>query len=77
MFERGFSVDDVRAVLTTGEAIEEYPDDFPFPSRLVLGFVQERPVHVVAAHSAQDETIIITVYEPDATEWESGFKKRK
>jgi hypothetical protein len=34
---RNISAAEVRAVLTSGEAIEEYPDDTPYPSRLVLG----------------------------------------
>ena len=43
---------------------------------LVLGWVGDRPVHVVAA-SAPAERIVITVYEPDLARWEPGFKKRK
>lgn len=37
MFQRQVSKQDVRVVLETGETIESYPDDAPFPSRLVLG----------------------------------------
>ena len=37
MFERVVSTDEVRAVLATGETIADYPDDTPYPSRLVLG----------------------------------------
>ena len=48
----------------------------PYPSTLVLGWVGDRPVHVVAA-SAPAEKIVITVYEPDLARWEPGFKKRK
>ena len=36
---RDISEAEVRAVLTTGEAIEEYPNDTPFSSRLVLGWI--------------------------------------
>lgn len=77
MFERGFGVDEVKAALLHGETIEDYPDDFPFPSRLVLGFAGERPAHVVAADNDEGETIIITVYEPDPAKWDPGFRKRK
>ena len=52
---RDISEAEVRAVLTTGEAIEEYPDDTPFPSRLVLGWVGSRPLHVVAADNPEEE----------------------
>ena len=34
MFERGITEEDVAHVLSTGEVIEEYPDDLPYPSRL-------------------------------------------
>jgi hypothetical protein len=66
MFQRSLDEDDVRAVLMAGEVIENYPDDTPYPSRLILGWRGSRPVHVVAADSAEDNaTIVITVYEPD------------
>jgi hypothetical protein len=78
MFERRVSTEDVRAVLTHGERIEDYPEDKPFPSYLILSWVKNRPLHVVAADNIEDrETFVITVYEPDLTEWEPGFKKRK
>jgi hypothetical protein len=38
MFQRGISMEGVKLALTTGEIIEEYPDDKPYPSRLVLGW---------------------------------------
>ena len=58
MFERGVTVGDIRAVLTTGETIEEYPKDTPYPSRLVLGWVGGRPLHVVAANNAMSREIL-------------------
>ncbi|MBI3304010.1 MAG: DUF4258 domain-containing protein [Deltaproteobacteria bacterium] len=78
MFQRHVSVPDVHHVLATGEVIEDYPDDTPYPTRLMLGWCGSRPLHVVAANNAEaQETIIITVYEPDPDKWEPGFKKRK
>jgi len=77
MFERQISIDDVRAVIGSGETIEDYPDDKPYPSRLVLGWRGARPVHVVAAHNMSDkEFIVVTVYEPDAELWEHDFRRR-
>ncbi len=43
MFERGISVEDVEAVLESREAIESYPDDQPYPSRLLLWGVDVAP----------------------------------
>ena len=78
MFLREISVEDVRQVLDTGEVIEDYPDDTPYPSRLILGWRGNRPLHVVAAYNATDqEMIVITVYEPDPDRWEPGYKRRK
>ena len=39
--------DEVRNVIQTGETIEDYPDDFPYPSRLVLGMAR------TAAHTCR------------------------
>jgi hypothetical protein len=49
MFERRISREDVRHVLETGEIVTDYPDDQPYPSRLVLGWCGERPLHVVVS----------------------------
>jgi hypothetical protein len=78
MFERGISVRDIRRVLESGEVIEDYPDDTPYPSQLVLGWCSARPIHVVAAYDiAGQETIVITVYEPDMIRWHPGFRRRR
>jgi hypothetical protein len=78
MFERSITVDEVRSVLASGELVEDYPDDTPYPSRLLLGRPASRALHVVAADvTGRDETIIITAYEPDPTLWELDFKRRK
>ena len=78
MFERAVSKEDVRQALVTGKVIETYPDDKPYPSRLMLGWSGARPIHVVVADNPeQHETIVITVYEPDLDRWEPGFEKRR
>jgi hypothetical protein len=78
MFERGISKQDVELVLETGEVITSYPDDTPYPSRLVLGVVNGRALHVVVAINEQENMdIVITVYEPNVDVWESDFKRRR
>jgi len=78
MFQRRVSEEEVKQVVAVGETIETYQDDKPFPSRLMLGWIGSRPVHVVVAENvAAQEAIIITVYQPDAEEWDAGFKRRK
>lgn len=77
MFQRGITADEVRQALVNGKTIEAYPNDQPYPSRLVLGWRGPRPLHlVVADNMVGQETIIVTVYEPDVTRWELGFERR-
>ncbi len=78
MFERGVSEDDIRDVLAAGETIEDYPTDFPLPSRLILGWIGSRPLHlVVARNAATVESIIITVYEPGLDKWNPDYRTRR
>lgn len=78
MFHRRITEAEVRHVLATGDVIEDYADDSPYPSRLVLGWCGSRPLHVVVAEKVEDhETIVITVYEPDPAEWDSTFRRRR
>jgi len=77
MFQRRIDEKDVRSVLESGEIIEIYPDDTPYPSRLILGWLGSRPLHVVAADNLTDnETIVITAYEPEQDKWSPNFKRR-
>jgi len=78
MFQRNISVTDVDFVLKNGINLVNYHDDKPFPSRLMLAFVNNRPLHVVCSLNEKDNiTIIITVYEPSVLLWEKDFKTRK
>lgn len=77
MLKHHVSSDEVREVLERGERIEEYPQDEPFPSYLMLG-TPGRVLHVVAADDVQkDVTLVITTYEPSLEEWEPDYKIRR
>ena len=77
MFERRITVEDVRSVVTDGEVIQSYPEDKPYPSRLVLGWRGTRPIHVVVAEDSEDGIlIVVTAYEPDPVQWDAGFKRK-
>ena len=68
---------DVMELIWNGEIIEQYPEDFPVPSCLVLGFtVRKRALHAVLS---TDGTWIylITAYYPSSDEWEEDMKTRK
>ena len=75
--ERGISLNSIKAVIGSGEIIAQYPDDHPYPSCLVLGFLPlHRPLHVVVGLS--DKALwIITSYFPDKAQWETDYKTRK
>lgn len=78
MVERRVSDVDVRGAVENGEVIEDYPDDIPYPSQLILAHISGRPLHVVIARNADaDEVIVITVYEPDPEQWDDEFKRRQ
>lgn len=78
MAERRILRADVLAVLQGGEVIEEYPDDTPFPSALVLGVASGGPLHVVVALDASGpDPYIITVYEPSPDKFEPDWKTRR
>ena len=74
----GLTRSDVRDVLRTGQVIENYSDDTPYPSALVLGFARGRPMHVVVAlDMSTPEVHIITVYEPSPDEFEPDWRTRR
>jgi len=78
MVERGFCRAEIIEALEHGEVIEDYADDTPYPSALVLGFRDELPLHVVVAFDASaPETYIITVYEPSPDKFESDWRTRR
>ncbi|MBR0365215.1 MAG: DUF4258 domain-containing protein [Clostridia bacterium] len=70
-------LDDTKHAICNGNIIEEYPDDKPFPSCLILGSDSNNIyVHIVLSTDKQLINII-TAYHPDNEIWESDFKTRK
>ncbi|OHD70367.1 MAG: hypothetical protein A2W19_16335 [Spirochaetes bacterium RBG_16_49_21] len=78
MFERKIGPSLVRTAVEQGSIINHYPDDRPYPSRLILFFHDEIPIHIVAADDENSTmTYIITVYIPDSLAWNEDFTKRR
>jgi hypothetical protein len=78
MMERGISRETAKNVLLSGELIEDYPNDEPYPSALFLGWVDKEPFHVVTAFDlVTDYCFIITTYKPDSEHFESDYKTRR
>ena len=68
---------DVLDVLKTGEVIESYPDDTPYPSFLLCGFNNGRPLHIVIAHAQRQNTLyVVTAYEPDCIKWKNNYRRK-
>lgn len=77
MIDRNIHTDDVLDTITHGELLKAYTDDKPYPSFLLLKFVNNRPLHVVMAYNKVDENcIIVTCYEPDAALWDEEFRNK-
>ena len=78
MFQREIAKNDVIEVIRNGEVIVEYTDDTQYPSCLILGFINNKPIHVVFALDQEKNTgAVITAYIPDAKLWSEDFKKRR
>lgn len=78
MVERKISEEEILEVVQSGKVIKDYPDDKPYPSKLMYKFIDSRPIHVVVAENKdEDELIIITVYLPDTDIWDINFERRK
>lgn len=77
LLERQIRYEDVIAAISGSEIIEQYPDDYPHPSCLILGFsVSGKYLHVVCGTDGE-YLWIITAYYPSTDKWESDYKTRR
>lgn len=72
MTERGIRYSEVKSAIQNGEIIEDYPNDYPYPSCLILG----NGLHVVVG-LGDGRLWVITVYKPSIDKWEADLKTRK
>lgn len=65
------SFDEVFFSVVQGEIIEDYADDWPYPSCLIHGSTfRGEPVHSVWAYNEANEwAVLVTVYRPDPGRW--------
>ena len=76
MGQRKISADDMKIAIAAGKIIEDYPDDKPFPSCLIMGnLVDKGPLYVVCALS--DIAHIITVHWLDPAKWLDPITRRE
>ena len=77
MVERDISRKDVVHCIMKGEIIEDYPNDFPYPSCLIFGYSEDgRTIHVVVGYD-DEELYIITAYVPNIIKFEADLKTRR
>ena len=76
MVTRGITTIEMEKAIEDGEIIEEYLDDEPCPSVLLLGFVKDKPLHLVVG-ICDDHVRIITVYVPTGEKWIDYRKRRE
>jgi hypothetical protein len=72
MRQRNIRYEDIKKTIKTGEIIEQYPDDYPFPSCLI----NSGDLHLVCG-IGEGVLYIITVYHPSSSQWGNEGKTRK
>ncbi len=77
ILQRRITQTGVKEALISGEIIEQYNDDYPYPSCLVLGHQsQSNQLHVVCG-IGEDKLWIITAYRPESDIWDAALKHRR
>ncbi|MBE0427093.1 MAG: DUF4258 domain-containing protein [Nitrospirae bacterium] len=73
------SLEEIYSSVLTGEIIEQYPDDKPYPSCLIYGKnIKNEPIHSVWAYNIETKaSVLITVYRPDPDRWIDWKTRRK
>lgn len=75
--ERNISDREIRQVGGQAHIIEDYSDDKYSPSCLLLGFTQTgRPLHIQVSLAETELVKIITLYEPNPSEWITYSQRR-
>lgn len=72
-------LDEILASVLSGELIEDYPRDKPYPSCLIYGRNQEgQAIHSVWAYNEDtDWAVLVTVYRPDPARWIDWTTRKK
>jgi hypothetical protein len=76
--QRGLDADALGDAIASLESIEAYPDDKYLPSFLVRGETKGAIFHAQIATDAEGDNIrVVTIYTPDADEWDERFRNRR
>ena len=68
-YAEDITIPDLETAILNGGILEDYPDDPRGPSCLVLGYSQNRPIHIVCGHTPIKWIRMVTVYIPRPPKW--------
>lgn len=68
MIEKNLTTDQLKILINKDEIIEDYPDDFPCHSSLLLSNLNLNPYHIVIG-ICDDHIRIVTMYIPSRKKW--------
>lgn len=77
LMQRGIAQADVIHAIMGGEIIEQYPDDYPYPSCLVFGLSIDGEILHAVCGCGDGALWMITAYYPNDIEWEADKKTRR
>lgn len=77
MQQRGIRIADVIETIQSGEMIEYYSSDYPYPSCLISGKCKDGKVLHVVCSIGKGYIWMITAYCPNTIEWLEDFKTRR
>lgn len=77
MIERNIALNDIIKAAENAEIIEDYPNDKYDPSCLILGFAEEKSLHLQVTRSANKLMKIITLYVPELLKWKNYRERIK
>ncbi|MBE0428051.1 MAG: DUF4258 domain-containing protein [Nitrospirae bacterium] len=73
------SYEEIFFSILSGEIIEEYSDDKPYPSCLIYGNTfKSEPIHSVWAYNRETKwAVLITLYRPNPSRWINWQTRKK
>lgn len=77
MKERRIRYGDLVAVVQNGDIIEQYPEDYPYPSCLVAGLTLQKKILHVVCGVGEGILSIITAYYPSPDKFEEDGRTRR
>ena len=77
LLQRNIKITDVKEAILSGKIIEEYPDDYPHPSCLILGITLNKQFLHIVCGIDKNLLWLITAYKPSVNEWDKTFTQRR